>query len=135
MKTSFLSLCLLFLAACSALKPGADPLVIRAEQTETIAKSTFDATLGIDHADRGFWRTNAPAFHGFCEWLRVLQPINARGDTMPRASAMIYSLDVVKRDYQVSKSSSNAVYSAIATLLSAVNQATGWIMVATNNPH
>src|SRR6185312_16847534 len=38
------------LTGCAPLQPGADPIVVRTEQTETVAKGTFDDLLGIDNA-------------------------------------------------------------------------------------
>jgi len=127
---SFVVLCA-FLTSCAQLRPGADPLVIRAEQTESAAKVTFDLVLNIDNADRGFWRTNAPAFHNFVEWLRqpqIVWPPNV----LPRASAMILSLNTIKVEYALSLQSSNALVSAIAVLQSAATEANAWSIVITN---
>lgn len=118
---------------CVKLKPGADPLVVRVEQTEAGAKATFDLVLKIDHTDRGFWRTNAPAFHNFCEWLRQPQPVWGTNQ-LPRASAMIVNLDNIKQDYVASRASSNAVISALTVLQSAVREASAWSGVVTNRP-
>jgi hypothetical protein len=122
----------LFLAACASLKPGADALVVRAEQTEASAKASFDLLLSIDHSDRGFWKTNLPAFHGFCEWLREPQ-IALVTNILPRASAMILSVNAVKRDYILSKSYSNSLVSAIAVLESACAEAGTWHFIVTNS--
>ena len=62
-------------------------MVVRAEQSITIANATFDSAVKIDNANRSFFRTNAPAFHQFCEWLRtpvVMPPLtNAEPRGLP----------------------------------------------------
>jgi len=121
----------LLVFGCAKLQPGADPLIVRAEQTEQVAKATFDLVLNVDHSDRGFWRTNAPAFHGFCEWLRQPQPVWGT-NVLPRASAMIANLDTVKLDYRAARASSNALITALLTLSSAVDQASAWSIIVTN---
>lgn len=136
-KRSLLSL--VFVAACTALffgcaniQPGEDPLVVRCEQTEATAKASFDMVLNIDHADRGFWKTNAPAFHSFCEWLRQPQVVNQTNE-LPRASAMIWSLNNVKVNYQIGRQTSNDVVTALLTLQGAVNEAQAWVTVTKND--
>lgn len=116
---------------CAQLKPGTDPLLVRTEQTEAAAKSTFDLILSIDHSDRGFWRTNAPAFHAFAEWLRQPQIVFVT-NILPRASAMIVSLNNVKHEYMLSKAYSNSLVSAIAVLEAANVEAGAWAGVITN---
>ena len=119
--------------ACKQLQPGADPLVVRAEQVESTAKATFDLVLNVDHADRGFWRTNAPGFHGFCEWLRQPQTVWVT-NSLPRASAMIVNVNTIKGDYRSARASSNALITALMTLSSAVDQASAWSIIVTNKP-
>jgi hypothetical protein len=119
------------IVGCAQLRPGADPIVVRAEQTEAAAKSTFDLILSVDHADRGFWRSNSPAFHAYCEWLRTPQIVFVT-NVMPRASAMIVSLNNVKHEYLLSKVYSNALVSAIAVLEAANVEAGAWAGVITN---
>jgi hypothetical protein len=118
---------------CSHLQPGADPLVVNVERAEVMGQSTFDLVLHLDHTDRGFWATNAPAFHGFCQWLRQPQLIEGT-NTLPRAAAMLLSLDDVKRDYKASLSSSNALLEALATFQSVLNQAQAWQTIVTKKP-
>jgi hypothetical protein len=114
------------------LQPGADPLIVRTEQTETIAKAAFDTVLNFDNSQRDFWRTNAPAFHQFCEWLRQPQTVEVT-NTLPRASAMLVSLDDVKLAYKSSTVSSNTLAEALATVQAAVGQAQSWMTIATSN--
>lgn len=124
---------LAFLIGCGTLQKGEDPLVVRAEQTAALSKSTFDLVLRVDHLDRGFWRTNAPAFHNFCEWLRQPQPI-WKTNTLPRASAMIAGLNNVKLEYKAARASSNDVLTALLTVQSALNEASAWSAIVTNRP-
>jgi hypothetical protein len=114
------------IVGCAPLQPGADPIVVRCEQTETIAQDTFDQVLAIDNGQRDFYRTNAPAFHSFCEWLRVPQTVEGT-NTLPRASAMLVSLDDVKLAYKAGRASSNSVYTALQTVTSAMGQANAWL--------
>lgn len=127
-----LILCAALLVGCTALQPGADPLVVRTEQSLTMGKSAFDLAVIIDHSNRDMWRTNTPAFHEFCEWLRAPQVVPELVTTLPRASAMLYSLDTIKKDYIMSKTSSNALYSALMTFESTMNQANSWLTIITN---
>lgn len=114
------------------LDPGADPIVVRTEQTLTIAKSTFDLVLNIDHSHRELWREKAPAFHDFCEWLRM--PRKLHHLTMPQCSAMLMSLDDVKLDYKTGRATSNDLLTALSTLQGVLNQANAWLTIATNTP-
>ena len=129
----------LALVACAHLQPGADPLIVRAEQTQTIAKNSFQLVLSVDHSDRGLWRSNAPAFHAFCEWLR--QPIQYPGregtpaQTVPRDVMMLLQLDDIKTDYKASRSSSNTLAEAIATVASFGQQASAWSVIVTNSAY
>ena len=119
------------LVGCASLQPGADPLVVRAEQTEAIAKSAFDTVLNFDNSNRGFWATNSPAYHSFCEWLRQPQTVEAT-NTLPRAAAMLISLDDIKLAYKISTVSSNALIEAITTVSAAAGQAQAWITISTS---
>lgn len=120
------------LLGCVALRPGADPLVVRTEQTLQTAGSTFDLVLRLDHSDRGFWRTNAPGFHNFCEWLRAPLYVTPPGTNLARALALQLQLDTVKREYKAARANSSDVLTALSTLQSALNQAGAWAGVITN---
>jgi len=128
----FIALCMVVLIGCTTLQPGADPLVVRTEQSLTVGKSAFDLAVIIDHSNRAMWRTNVPAFHEFCEWLRAPEVVPDLVTTLPRASAMLYSLNTIKKDYIMSKTSSNALYSALMTFESTMNQANSWLTIITN---
>lgn len=117
-------------SGCAHLQPGANPIVVRVEQAETSAKASFVMALNTDNMDRGFWRTNAPAFHGFCEWLRVPTPYGT--NTLPRYRALLLSLDDVKLDYKAARASSNQLYTALVTFESVATQAGSWLNILTN---
>jgi hypothetical protein len=117
---------------CATLNPGADALVVRVEQAESIASSTFDMVLHVDNAERSFWETNAIAFHRFCEWLRT--PTQYGGSNVARCVAIQLNADDLKIAYQASKtaSNSNALLTAFGTLDAAVSQSTSWANIVTN---
>ncbi len=120
---------------CASLSAGADPLVVRVEQGETGANATFDFVLHEDQANRGFWETNAPAFHNFCEWLRT--PTVYTGTNVPRCVAMQLNVDDLKLSYKASKTAgnSNALFSAFAVLSTAFSEASSWQGIVTNSVH
>lgn len=129
-------LSLLLFSGCSILKPGADPLVVRVEQSEAVALSTFQAVLNIDNANRSFWKTSAPPFHAFCEYLRQPHVVTLNSTntvTLPRGSAIIYNLDQTKRAYIHSKSYSNVVITALATVEQALYEAQSWVTITSTN--
>lgn len=139
MKRTFvtLSICLsLFLIGCASLNPGADPLVVRVEQGQAGANATFDFVLREDNANREFWKTNALAFHQFCEWLRT--PQTYMGTTnMPRVVVMQLNVDDLKTAYKNSKNtgSSNALWSAFSVFSAALGQAASWQSIVTTTTH
>ncbi len=127
----FLLLVLVIAAGCAALDAGEDPFVVRTEQSLQSAKGGFDFVLQTDDADRGFWQTNLPAFHEFCESLRVKQeaPLRNGGTTnIARCYAILLQVDKVKREYIAAKSatSSNVVFTTLLTLDSMLTQAKFW---------
>jgi hypothetical protein len=120
---------------CASLTPGADPLVVRVEQTLTGANATFDFVLGIDNGNRAFWVTNAPAFHQFAEWLRTPQAYGT--NVVSRCVAMQLNTDDLKLSYQASKTtgSSNALWSAWSVLSTAITQTGSWSNIITGPVH
>ena len=122
-----------WLAGCAQLQPGANPLVVRVEQTAEAAQSTFQLALKLDNADRGFWRTNAPAFHNYCEWLRV-PTVYQETNTLPRYRVLLLSLDDVKQDYKTGWATSNMLHTALVTFKSVTDQTSYWLGVITNTP-
>lgn len=117
---------------CAHIQPGQDPLVVNVERTETVAKSTFDLVLNVDNSRREYFETNAPAYHNFCEWLRQPQTIEET-NTLPRATAMLMSLDDIKVSYKQARASSNDVYTVLATVTSTMKQASAWLNIVTNS--
>ena len=111
---------------CVAVQSGNDALVVRVEQTQTTAKGAFDLVLKIDHGNRDFYRTNTPGFHQFCEWLRV-PTSTTDGGTLPRASAMLWTLDAEKLAYKTGTGNSNAVVRALNVVATSANQAQMWL--------
>lgn len=126
---------LLILIGCAHLTPGADPLVVRVEQTQSGAMGTFDLVLHEDQANRSFWATNAPAFHSFCEWLRTPQKYN--GSNVARCVAIQFNVDDLKLAYKAGKTTgnSNALYTAFTVLSAAVGQASSWQNIVTSPIH
>jgi hypothetical protein len=120
----------LILPACKTIT--GNPIIIRAEQTETITLATFDAMLKIDDSNRAFYKSNLPQFHDFCEWLRVLIKVN-QTNSMPRGAALCYSLNQVKLAYKSGLTTSNAVITAIAATESALAQAQNWLSQINTN--
>jgi len=122
----------LMVAGCAGIAPGNDPLVVRVEQTQTTAKGAFDLVLKVDNADRGFYKTNAAGFHGFCEWLRVKVP-TSDGGVLPRASAMLWTLDAEKLAYKAGTASSNNLVLVWDMVQTNLTQAQTWLLAVTNS--
>lgn len=131
----FLLAAVVALIGCTALKPGADPLVVRTEQTLSTASPTFDLVLRLDQANRPWWQSNAPAFHTFCEWLRTRTPY--QNTNAMRCIVMQFNVDDLKLAYKANKTAtdSNALYTALLTLSSAMSQSSSWINIVTNAVH
>lgn len=123
-----------FLIGCAHIAPGNDPIVVRAEQLSTTGKATLDLVVNIDQADRGFWRTNAPAFHEYCEWLRTPTQVDT-GETFPRGRAILFNLDEAKQAYAKRGGSTNLLWSSIVTATTVINQAGAWSTIVTNAIH
>lgn len=126
---------LIGLLGCATVDPNADVLVVRTEQSLSTANATFDFVLRVDQGNRPFWRTNAPAFHQFCEWLRTPQSYGV--STVPRAVVLQLNVDDLKLAYKQSKTAgnSNALYTAWAVLNQAVLQSTSWSNIVTTPTH
>ena len=129
--TLLLPLLALFIS-CATLNPGADPFVVRVEQAQTGASATFDFLLHLDHANRSFWKTNAPEFHKFAEWLRTPQPYGT--NTFARAVVIQLNLSDLKLEYKAAKTAgnSNALYTALAVLKAAMAQCNSWSNILTS---
>lgn len=121
------------IVGCASLQPGADPLVVRAEQLETTANASFQLVVDVDNSDRGFWITNAPAFHNFAEWLRAPVPV-AGNPSEPRGLGFILLVDAFKLTYQANHSQSNQLSSALDNLSLVANQAGAWATIVKTPP-
>ena len=119
---------------CASLQKGADPIVVRAEQVETVAASAFDTVVILDNSNRGFWQTNAPAFHLFAEWLRTPITIEST-NSMRRGLAMVKLVDDAKLIYVSNASQSNILNQAISDLQIAVTQAQAWSTIIQTPTH
>ena len=119
---------------CATVASGSDPLAVNAERLETVSVSAFDTVVILDNSNRSFWITNAPAFHGFCEWLR--KPITIEStNTLPRGLAMIKLVDDAKIIYQANASHSNILIQAVADLQGVFNQASSWTVIVQSPTH
>jgi hypothetical protein len=117
-------LSVLIITGCATIQKGQDPLIVRAEQSEQIAATTFDLVVNLDNSNRTFWRTNAPAFHQFAEWVRT--PVEIGELTLPRGLAMIRQVDDAKVAYKSNVAQSNALLVAVSSLENASKQAQAW---------
>jgi hypothetical protein len=116
------------IAGCATVSPGSDPVVVHAEQVETTATSAFQLVVDVDNSDRGYWLTNAPAFHNFAEWLRF--PVSIPGYTNePRGLGMILLVDQAKTAYETNNAMTNVLNTALADLQLALNQASAWATI------
>lgn len=115
-------LLVLFIAGCASLQPTANPLVVRAEQTEKAAFATFEMVLHVDDSNRPFWSTNAASFHQFCEWLRQPTVVNVT-NTLPRGAAIILTLDNTKKAYQSNLVGQDQLAAALAAVEKALADA------------
>lgn len=118
------------IVSCAGVQAGSDPLIVNTERFETLADSSFQLVVSVDNADRGFWRTNAPAFHNFAEWLRAPVPISGNPNE-PRGLGMILLVDSARMTYETDKSQSNVLILAISAMTNAVTQAQGWAAIVT----
>lgn len=125
-KYLIITCCSLLLAGCAALAPGADPIVVRAQQTETVGYATLDTFLKVDNANRSLFATNAPALHQYAEWLRAPQVVNGT-NVYPRGIAFMLSLDTIVQQYQKGLANSNQVANVLATAETAITQAQWYI--------
>lgn len=126
----------LFTGCAGKLDPGADPFIVSIERTQTFSEGGFDLVINLDHADRGFWRTNAPAFHRFAEYLREKLPVeNVPGRTnLQRYLLAQWQLDQAKLAYKAGKSAatSNTLVTAQLALQQLSTQTAAWLTIVTN---
>lgn len=130
---SFAVLFILALSSCATIAPGSG-FIVRVERTQRVAAATLDFVLSLDEGDRDFWRTNAPAFHDFCEWLRSPSAVTP---SLQRGLAIQKSVQDLKVRYkqQTTTQNSNALYLAWAILDSTIIQANSWSNIVTSPIH
>lgn len=118
------------IVGCASLQPTADPLVVRTEQAEQLTSASFDFVVTFDDSNRDYWRTNAPAFHNFAEWLRTPVPTSGT-NTERRGLMMIEQVDAAKTEYQDLKTmdSSNNLFLLVHGLESLQKQASAWSVI------
>lgn len=116
----------IILTGCAALAPTANPLVVRAQQTQAIGYTTIKSFVTLEHNNEAFVKANIPAMHTYAEWLRAPQVINAT-NVYPRGIAFFKSLDAIVVQYKKGTADSNQVVNVLATVETAVNQAQWYI--------
>ena len=122
-----------FLMGCAKIQPGADPIVVRTERTLQSAQATFQFALQVDNQDRGFWRMKAPAFHEFCNTLRVPTPYPLDSTNLyPQYRVWLLSLNDLKNDYKAGRASSNHLFVGLNVLSGSLNQAGAWLTIVSN---
>lgn len=121
----------LYYTGCATIDPKADKFVVQVERSQTVAASSIDFVLNLDQENRPFWRTNAPAFHSFCSWLRT--PVPYQGTNIQRALVMQLNVDDLKQIYKAQRNagSSNNLYNAWQVLKGAISQSTSWSNIVT----
>jgi len=115
---------------CITTQSTSDNIIIRAEQAESGTKAAFDFVTASDDINRAFWKTNAPAFHNFAEWLRT--PLTNNGVMYRRGLLMIKQVDDAKMLYKSNASQSNALLNVILDLEAAKSQASAWSTIVTS---
>jgi len=98
-----------FFSGCAGVAPGADPLVVHAEQTLTGAEATFDTFLQLDNQNRALVAAKAPPVHAFAEWLRQPQTFGNTTNTAARWACLIESAELTKEGYKANRVGTNAV--------------------------
>jgi hypothetical protein len=112
-----------FQTGCVAPNDGQDNVVVRAEQTLSMAFDTFDAFLKMEHQFREQTKEKLPEVHKFAEWLREPVRVTGTSGTMkPRGIALIESANNVKNSYKDNRSpeSKATLISALAAVESAL---------------
>ena len=105
-----------FSAGCASLEKNADPAVVRAEQTLSIAFDTMNTFLKLENQFRDETIDKAPDVHKFAEWLR--EPVSLTKESQPlegvtfsdsvrRGLAIIESANRVKNVYKSNRTPEN----------------------------
>jgi hypothetical protein len=121
----FIALGFFFGPGCASLEKGADPVVVRAEQTLTVATSAFDTFLKLDNDNRALVKQKAPQVHEFAEWLREPSQFPGSTNVVARWACLVESAELTKLAYKQNRSADNKanLVTALATLQTAVDQA------------
>lgn len=102
---------LVLFAGCKALSPGADPVVVRAQQTAQATYAAVDAFLNFELANRDqLWKADPEIKHA-ADKLRA---------TVPSA---LTALRTATKSYQVNKTPENST--ALETSVNTVNSLIG----------
>lgn len=114
---------MLYSSSCASVAPGADPIEVRAEQTIAVASDTFDELLKLEYQNVELVRSNAPAVHRFCEYMR--QPVVLGTNTWPRDIAIIESATTVRKVYKANRNAANraSLISGLATVEASLAEA------------
>lgn len=64
----------MFLGACATINPLADPVLVNAERTTSLAYTTFDSFFALERQQEVWIKANAPEVHTFANNLRGSAP-------------------------------------------------------------
>ena len=119
----------LLFTGCASIASGNRAVVVRAEQSISLANATLDSAVHIDDANRLWSMSHAPAFHQFCEWLRAPVVMLPLTNSLPRGLAIVASADAVKETYKRTNNTNDyaLLISSLAVLESATSQAQKFI--------
>ncbi len=104
--------CALLGSGCASVAPGHDPVVVRAEQTRSIAASTFAAFVKLEHYNRPALRAISSDF------ARIADQVRSKSD------GWIQSLTRVLAGYKASRNPENraSLTAALSTLDAAMRE-------------
>lgn len=111
----------LLLAACQAVQPGADPVVVNAERDTRLAADTFDLLVHTEYDQRANLQSVDPKLAG---------SVKAGADYIRKnAQRWLQSARVVTQAYKYNRTAQNKanVQTALATLSTAVSQAQSYL--------
>jgi len=117
-----LCLALLVMTGCASVAPGHDPVVVRAEQSLSIAFDTIDTFLKLEHDNQELVKKKLPEVHAFAQKLRA--KVTVGGKTQPFGISVIQSATDVKNAYKRNRSPENKanLISALASLEAIVRE-------------
>ncbi len=117
---SILAFAALCFTGCKSIDKNADPVVVNAERTLSIAFSTFDTFLKLEKQNQATVKAKAPKVHTFAEWLREKDSTG-----MSRGLSFIKAANEVKQAYKHNRTAENRanLVTALAVLQASVDQA------------